>query len=103
MTGIFGQTLTFKQEKGSDVSLVVNGDENYARYETTDGYTVVYDTELGLYCYALTRDGKFASSKIPLSDPPPRGVPKHLEESDPVRASKAAAKIKSRNPPDDTT
>lgn len=103
MTGIFGETLTFKQEKGPDVSLVVNGDEHYARYETVDGYTVVYDTELGLYCYALTRNGQFASSKIPLSESPPQGVPMHLEESDLVRASKAAAKIKSRTPPEEST
>ena len=71
MTGIFGETFKFKQEKGPEVSLVVNGDEHYARYETEDGYTVVYDTDLGLYCYAIKRDGKFVSSKIPVSEPPP--------------------------------
>jgi hypothetical protein len=99
MTGIFGETFTFKQEQGPDVPLVVYGDEQYARYETKDGYTVIYDPDLGLYSYALTQDGKFVSSKIPLSEPPPPGVSPHLEESDAVRAAKAAAKIRRRNPP----
>jgi hypothetical protein len=100
MTGIFGETKTFKQEKGPEVRLVVNGDEHYARYETEDGYTVIYDTELGLYTYALRKtDGKFVSSGIPLSEPPPAGLSQHLEESDTVRAAKAAAKIARRTPP----
>lgn len=101
MTGIFGETFNFKQENGPEVPLVVHGDEYYARYETKDGYTVVYDADLGLYCYALLRDGKFVSSKIPLSEPPPDAVPPHLEESDSVRAAKAAAKLATRNPPEE--
>ena len=101
MTGIFGDTARFKQEKGDEISLVVEGDESYARYETPDGYTVIYDPEMGLYSYALIDDeGKFISSKIPASDPPPANLPLHLEETFPVRAAKAAAKIKRRSPPD---
>jgi len=101
MTGIFGDTLSFKQENGPDVSLVVNGDESYARYETTNGYTVIYDSELGLYTYALTDDtGRFISSKTPTSEEPPANVPLHLEEAFPVRAAKAEAKIRKRSPPD---
>ncbi|HEX8136322.1 MAG TPA: hypothetical protein VF544_01905 [Pyrinomonadaceae bacterium] len=102
MTGIFGETMTFKQENGPDVRLVVNGDEHYARYETQHGHTVVYDPELGLYAYALRdEDGRFVSSRIPLSEPPPAGLSPHLEESDNVRAAKAAAKIARRTPPSD--
>ena len=82
------------------MSLVVNGDESYARYETTDGYTVIYDPELGLYTYALTDDkGSFVSSKTPTSEEPPANLPLHLEESFPVRVAKAEAKIKKRSPP----
>ena len=103
MTGIFGETLNFKQENGAEVPLVVHGDEYYARYETPDGYTVVYDSDLGLYAYAELRDGKLVSNKIPLSNPRPEGLPPHLEESDSVRAAKAAAKVASRNPPDETS
>lgn len=52
MSAIFGEYLIFRQEKGPDVELVVHGDEFYSRYETVDGYTVVYDVDRGLYCYA---------------------------------------------------
>lgn len=101
MTGIFGDTLSFKQENGPDLSLVVNGDESYARYETPSGYTVIYDPELGLYTYALLDDdGKFMSSKTPTNEDPPPNLPLRLEESFPVRAAKAEAKIKKRSPPD---
>lgn len=100
MTGIFGDTVSFKQENGPDVSLVVEGDESYARYETPSGYTVIYDSELGLYAYALTDDdGRFISSKTPTNEEPPPNLPLHLEESFPVRAAKAEAKIKKRSPP----
>ena len=101
MTGIFGETLSFKQENGPDISLVVNGDESYARYETPAGYTVIYDPDLGLYSYASTNnDGSFISSKVPASEPPPANLSPHLEEAFPVRAAKAEAKIKKRSPPD---
>ncbi len=56
MSAIFAETIIFPQENGSDVELVVFGDEFYARYETKDGYTVVYDPDRGLYCYALLMD-----------------------------------------------
>jgi hypothetical protein len=101
MTGIFGDTISFKQENGPEVSLVVHGDESYARYETPEGYTVVYDPDLGLYTYALTGDdGTFVSTKTPISEEPPANLPLHLQESFPVRAAKAEAKIKRRSAPD---
>jgi hypothetical protein len=99
MTGIFDDTHNFPQENGPEISLVVHGDESYARYETPDGYTVIYDPELGLYTYALTDEGRFVSSKIPTTEEPPANLPVHLEESFPVRAAKAEAKIKKRSPP----
>ena len=100
MTGIFGESHKFPQENGPEVSLVVDGDESYARYETPDGYSVIYDPDLGLYSYALTDDdGRFVSSKIPTNEEPPANLPLHLEESFPVRAAKAEAKIKKRSPP----
>ena len=47
MSAIFGETLTFGQSNGGDVRLKVFGDEHYARYEDLNGYTVVYDNEMG--------------------------------------------------------
>ena len=100
MSGIFNEQLTFKQENGPDVRLVVIGDEHYAQYETIDGFTVVYDVEKGLYCYAQTVNGRFVSSKTPTNEEPPPNLPLHLEEPFAVRAEKAEAKIKKRSPPD---
>ncbi len=89
MSAIFGEMLTFPQEKGPSVKLRTFGDEFYARYETEDGYSAVYDKGYGLYCYALLEDGAFVSSGIPLGQGPPSSLKKHLYESNAVRQSKA--------------
>jgi hypothetical protein len=89
MSAIFGEKLTFPQEKGLEVKLVVRGDEFYARYETEDGYSVIYDRELGLFCFAFLKDGAYFSSKIPLSNRPPQDLEKHLQETGDVRLAKA--------------
>ena len=88
MSAIFGEYLIFRQEKGPDVELIVYGDEFYARYETTDGYTVVYDIDLGLYCYADVQNGQFISTATPLTKRPPVGLRRHLKESPDVRNEK---------------
>lgn len=41
MSIIFGETLTFGQDNGPDFQLVVFGDEFYARFEDTNGYSVM--------------------------------------------------------------
>ena len=70
------------------MELVVFGDEFYARYETQNGYTAIYDNALGQYCYAILQAGAFASSQIPISAPPPSGLAPHLEEAEPIRREK---------------
>lgn len=99
MSGIFDEILTFKQENGPDVRLVVMGDEHYAHYETIDGYTVVYDADLGLFCYALLINGRFVSSSTPISAAPPAGLRRHLEEAEIVRQEKFNLRHSSRLPP----
>ena len=81
MSSIFGETLTVPQEKGPEVKLVVFGDEFYTRSENEDGYTVVYDSDLGLYCYSVLINGEFVSSGVSLTESPPAGVRRHLKES----------------------
>jgi M6 family metalloprotease-like protein len=88
MGAIFNEFLIFRQENGPDVELVVNGDEFYSRYETVDGFTVVYDLDLGLFCYADVLDGEFVSTGTPLTKQPPAGLPRHLKESPEVRNAK---------------
>lgn len=92
MSAIFGEVLTLPQGNGPAIDLVTFGDEFYARYETQAGYTAVNDSELGLYCYAMLLNGRFASTGIPLSKQPPVGIPKHLRESPEVRNEKFEAR-----------
>lgn len=99
MSAIFGETLIFQQENGSDVELVVFGDEFYARYETKDGYTVVYDPDPGLYCYALLLGGRFASSGIPISKNPPPEIRRGLREAETIRNEKFAQRYTALRPP----
>lgn len=103
MSAIFGETLAFGQENGPEVQLVVFGDEFYARYETPDGYAVVYDSGKGLFCYATLHEGTFQSSGVPLTEKPPTGLQPHAKESDHVRQARVAAKIAERSPPSSQT
>lgn len=88
MSAIFGEKLTYTQENGPDVRLVVFGDEFYARRETEDGYTAVYDYARGVYCYAVVLNDQFVSSGVPISQAPPYGVRRHLREGKPVVTAK---------------
>lgn len=99
MSGIFNEQLTFKQENGPDVRLLVIGDEHYAHYETIDGYTVVYDVEKGLYCYAQTINGRFVSTGIPMNAAPPPEIHRHISESEKVRQEKFLLRHATRQPP----
>ena len=92
MSAIFGEILTFGQQNGPDIQLKVFGDEHYARYEDLNGYTALYDDELGQFCYARLSAGTFRSTGVPLTQPPPAGLARHLQESNEVKESKAAAR-----------
>lgn len=85
MSAINGERLIFGQKNGPALELKVFGDEFYARYESLDGYTVVYDLDRGKYCYAYLQDGHFASTGKPIHKPAPMGIHKHLKEYGPVR------------------
>lgn len=93
MSSIFGEVLTLPQRNGPGVDLLTYGDEFYARYESLSGYTVIYDGEQGLYCYALLLEGRFASSGVPLSKPAPPGIVRHLRESEQVRNERFEARF----------
>src|SRR6185437_13622860 len=99
MGALFGERVTLAQENGPDVELLVYGDEFYARYETPDRYPVVYDDARGLFCYALLREGRFASSGVPATAPPPPDARRHAKEAPAVRQAKASARAAARQPP----
>jgi M6 family metalloprotease-like protein len=98
MSSIFGESLTFSQEKGPDVRLKVYGDEFYSRYEDPLGYTVVYDQDQGLYCYAKLASGEFISSGVALFESPPMGISRHFKESEEIRNRKFWARYTRLNP-----
>ena len=88
MTGIVNQRVSLGQANGPDIELVVSGTELYATYETPEGFPVIYDDALGLFCYARLADGSFQSTGVPVSSAPPRGVQLHARETDEVRNEK---------------
>jgi M6 family metalloprotease-like protein len=98
MSAIFGEVLTFGQQNGPDVRLKVYGDEHYSRHEDLDGYTVVYDFERGLFCYARLAADRFRSTGVPISEPPPAGLVRHLQEPDVVQIAKAEARRIAKTP-----
>ena len=98
MSAAFGEIRVFTQENGPEVRLRVFGDEFYARYETVDGYTCLYDPGPGLYCYATLSDGHFASTGIPISASPPADQRVHLKETPDVRNTKFGAQFGGMRP-----
>jgi hypothetical protein len=88
MVGVFGEKASLGQANGSDVDLIVRGTEFYATYETPDGFPVIYDDLLGLFCYARIVEGRFETTGISVTFPPPPGVERHATESDEVRMRK---------------
>ena len=99
MSAIFGEPVTFGQEAGGEVQLVVYGDESYARYETPDGYSAVYDEGLGLFCYADVVRGQFVSTGVAVTEPPPEGLARHLQEAPGVRRERHQARRVQRQAP----
>lgn len=88
MSGTRDERAQLGQENGPDVELVVSGTKQYATYETVDGFPVIYDQGLGLFCYALVVDGRYRSTGVSLQAPPPPAVARHARESDDVRAAR---------------
>ena len=97
MSAIFGEVLTFGQAKGPDIALRVFGDEHYARYENLDGYSAVYDDELGLFCYARLSAGSFRSTGIALSKRAPAYLARHLQEAQDTVVARAKARMMRRS------
>ncbi|MDO8161788.1 M6 family metalloprotease domain-containing protein [Bacillus toyonensis] len=97
MSAIVGEILSFPH--GNDkIKLRVFGDEFYARYESIDGFTAIYDNDLGIYCFADLQDGKFISSGKDITGPVPQGIPHHLKEDSSVKTKKFTEKYNKIRP-----
>ena len=97
MSGIIGQRVSLGQASGPDVELIVSGTVEYASYETLDGFPAIYDTDLGLFCYARVRSDRYESTKTPITGDPPDGVERHAQESDETRAAKIDERRRAMN------
>lgn len=93
MSAILGESLLFPQRNGPQIRLTVFGDEFYSYQEDDNGYSVIYDPEIGLYTYARLMGGMLTSTGVPLHQDPPAGVKRHLRESQEVIASKFEEKF----------
>ncbi|MBN8468371.1 hypothetical protein JYJ95_17780 [Corallococcus exiguus] len=87
-SAVFGQKAFLGQANGPDVELIVSGTEHYATYETVEGFTAIYDDALGRFYYARVIEGRYESTGVPVTSPPPPGLPQHARESDEVRSEK---------------
>ena len=92
MSAIRGERVSLGQADGSEVELLVWGDEWYSIYETPEGYTAVYDGDLGLFTYAKVTDGRLESTGIAVTEPPPTGLTPHLRESADARQQRSRQK-----------
>ncbi len=88
MSALNGEVILADQGIGGPLQLRVYGDEFYARRETLDGYTVIYDSQQRRYCYAILAVGRFISTGIPVHKPAPRDLRKHIKEDPEVRNEK---------------
>ena len=78
MSSLNGEVILADQRVGDALQLRIFGDEFYARRETLDGYTVLYDSEKGGYCYATLTVGRFVSTGVPVYKPAQRFVTRSL-------------------------
>lgn len=78
-----GYASTFTQPDGTQISLRFYGDEFYARTETAEGYTVLFDPATKSYSYAsLSSDGRNlvdTGMRVGSGNPQTLGVAKRLD------------------------
>ena len=92
----FAKHLKFNQPDQTEITIWGQGDEFHAVFETTSGYTVIFDPQIKAYFYAkLSSDGKsLLSTGIMAHNPAPEGLAKHLRIDKAAAAAAARAKQK---------
>jgi M6 family metalloprotease-like protein len=92
----FSKNFQFTQPDQTQLTLWGEGDEFHAVFETTTGYTVVFDPQRQAYFYAeRSSDGKtLQSTGVPAHHPAPQGLALHLR-IDPDAVA-AAARIRQK-------
>jgi M6 family metalloprotease-like protein len=73
-------------------------EQPYARYEDENGYTVVYDSAIGRFCYASLHGNRLRSTGVTVDQRPPAGLVRHLQESTAVRLARTEERRLTRSP-----
>ena len=84
----FDKLFDFTQPDGTRIRFHGRGDEFSARFETIEGYTVVFDQAQKAYCFARQdADGQLVSSgvQVQLGNPAALGLAKGVQMSDAAR------------------
>ncbi len=100
----FKKEIQFVQPNGTSLVLWGQGDEFHAVFETTNGYTVVFDPVLKGYCYAAPADdGSLLSSSQLADGTKDQGVkfPRHLRAA-PAIVRRDVAAIREKYDPEKT-
>ncbi|WP_258297670.1 M6 family metalloprotease domain-containing protein [Paenibacillus peoriae] len=87
MSRLNGEVTSVIQDN-KEIELRVYGDEFYARHESLDGYTAIYDQDAEKYCYAILQEGKLVTTGIGVDQPAPEGLQLHIKEDSTVRSQK---------------
>ncbi|MCP3920242.1 MAG: M6 family metalloprotease domain-containing protein [bacterium] len=103
MSQLDGNVVCCGQHTGPEIQLRIFGDEFYARYETLEGYTVVYDTDVGGYCYAALAAGHLVSTGVPADKLVPAGTRRHIKEAPEIRNEKFGQRYATLRPPERTS
>ena len=92
----FSEFIEFTQPDNTKITLWGEGDEFHADFETTTGYTVVFDPQHKAYFYAIcSSDGKdLLSTGVLAHHQPPHGLAQHTRINPDVAKTKAKAKRK---------
>jgi len=87
--------VPFTQPDGTHIEVIGSGDEFYAKFETKDGFTVVFDPSLKAYCYAKqAANGQLESTGVQVhkSTGAAVGVQKHIRISSEARKAQVVAR-----------
>jgi M6 family metalloprotease-like protein len=97
MSKLNGEVTSFIQNN-KEIQLRVYGDEFYARHESMDGYTAIYDQTAQKFYYAELRKGRLVSTGIEIDSSAPDGLDLHIKEDPAIQSDKFTKRFKELRP-----
>src|SRR5262245_5949635 len=96
-TPFINEEFTLTNPDGTTIRVRGSGDQNYAVFETLDGYTVVKDPDTGFYKYARLSDDK--NDLVPTHMTVGEGDPQTLGVQPHIRIRRESARQKAQMSP----